>query len=89
MNNPRHNFTTTDAVRYYPDTDTFHVQLTDGAMVFGDEEPTDVMTYYDEDELLCARAVEHASQHPEHVAAALRALREHLGYTRDPIAPSS
>ena len=87
MNSPRHNFTIFDAVRYYPDTDTFHVQLTAGAIVFGDEEPTDVMTYYDEDEVLCARAVEHASTHPQHVADALRALRDHLGITGDPVAP--
>ena len=88
MNDLRHNFKITDAVRYYPDTDTFHVQLTDEAMVFGDEKPADVFTYYDENEVLCARAVEFATRHPRHVMAALRALREHLGYTRDPIAPA-
>ena len=83
MNDQRHNFPTTDAVRYYPDTDTFHVQLTDGAMVFGDEKPNDVFTYYDENEVLCARAVEFATKHPRHVMAAMKALREKLGYTAD------
>ena len=83
MNDQRHNFTTTEAVRYYPDTDTFHVQLTDGAMVYGDEKPADVFTYYDENEVLSARAVEFATRHPRHVMAALKALRAHLGYTVD------
>ncbi len=83
MNNQRHNFKTHEMVRYFPDTDSFHVDLTGEGIFTGDEQRPDVVTYYDENDVPCAILVEHASKHPQLVAKTLKRLREQLGYTAD------
>lgn len=83
MNDQSHNFKAHEMVRYFPDTDSFHVDLTHEGIFTGEELRPDVVTYYDENDLLCAVLIEHASKHPRLVARTLKQLREKLGYTVD------
>ncbi|MGI4877221.1 MAG: DUF2283 domain-containing protein [Janthinobacterium lividum] len=65
-----------ERVRYYPDTDTMYVELRDGMVDGGEEAGKDLVIYYSEDDVALGYEIESASQHPEHIEAALKLLRE-------------
>jgi uncharacterized protein YuzE len=70
------------AVRYYPETDTLFVELRPGPSVSAEDAGEDLVIHYDAAERPVGWEIEHASRHPEHVAAALAALREARGFPR-------
>ncbi len=81
---------TADApVLYEPSTDTLRVELRPWPepapdhhpeLVGGRDAGVDLVIHYGPDGLPCAWEIEHASKHPEHIAAALAALRAAQGY---------
>jgi uncharacterized protein YuzE len=83
VNDQTHNFDLSKRVHYFPDTDSFHVDLTDMPTFTGAENRPDVVTYYDENNVPCAILVEHATRHPRLVAKTLKLLREHVSCTAD------
>jgi uncharacterized protein YuzE len=70
------------AVRYYPETDTLYVELRPDASAGGEDAGEDLVIHYDVSDQPVGWEIEHATQHPEHVAAALAALREVRGFPR-------
>lgn len=68
------------AIRYYPDTDTLYVELRPGPTIAAEEAGEDLVVHYDAADRPAGYEIEHASRHPEHLAAALSALRLARGY---------
>lgn len=68
------------AVRYYPETDTLYVELRAEPSTGGEDAGEDLVIHYDAKDRPVGYEIEHASRRPEHVAAALVALREARGY---------
>jgi uncharacterized protein YuzE len=68
------------AIRYYPETDTMAIEvrpcpdMTRGE-VGGEDAGEDLVIHYGADGLPWLWEIEHASRHPEHIAAALDELR--------------
>jgi uncharacterized protein YuzE len=78
-------------VRYYPDTDTLYVEIRpwphpaggqDTSAVGGEDAGEDLVIHYGPDDRPYAYEIEHASRHPEHIAAALAALRAARGFAK-------
>ena len=74
---------------YEPSTDALRVELRPWPdpvpdhrpeLVGGRDAGVDLVIHDGPDGLPCAREFEHASRHPEHIAAALDALRAAQGY---------
>jgi uncharacterized protein YuzE len=70
------------AVRYFPDTDTMYVVLRAASSVGGEDAGDDLTIHYDAEDRPVGYEIEHASRHPEHVAAALAALRRAKGFAQ-------
>ncbi len=66
---------TDQPIRYYPDTDTMYVELRPGPTTGGEDAGEDLVIHYGEDGQPSGYEIEHASRHPEHIAAALRLVR--------------
>jgi len=62
-------------IRYYPATDTLYVELRPGPTTGGEDAGADLVIHYGEDGRPSGYEIEHASKHPEHIAAALRLVR--------------
>lgn len=62
-------------IRYYPDTDTMYVELRPGPTTGGEDAAEDLVIHYGDDGQPSGYEIEHASTHPEHIAAALRLMR--------------
>ena len=70
-------------IRYYPETDTMAIELRpyptggggDLAQVGGQDEGEDLVVHYAADGAPWLWEIEHASKHPEHIAAALAQIR--------------
>jgi uncharacterized protein YuzE len=69
-----------DAVRYFSDIDTMYVALRSAPSVGGEDAGEDLVIHYDGDNRPVGYEIERASRHPEHVAAALTALRRAGGF---------
>jgi uncharacterized protein YuzE len=74
--------TTEPAIRYYPDTDTMVIEIRSwpgqgsDAKVFGGQDAgEDLVIHYAADGEPWLWEIEHASAHPEHIAAALDEIR--------------
>jgi len=63
-------------LEYFPDTDTLYVEIRPGRTVGGRDGGEDLVIHYDERGQPAGYEIEHASEHPEHVVAALTLLRE-------------
>ena len=70
------------AIRYFPDTDTMAIEIRpwpggtgDPAMVGGEDAGQDLVIHYAADGEPWLWEIEHASAHPEHIAAALDRIR--------------
>lgn len=63
-------------IRYYPDTDTMYVEIRPGMTVGGEDAGEDLVIHYGEDGRPSGYEIEHASKHPEHIAAALELMRQ-------------
>ena len=83
--------TESEFVRYYPDTDTLYVEIRpwpqpdtgqEAAVIGGEDAGEDLVIHYGPDDQPYAYEIEHASRHPEHIAAALAALRTARGFAR-------
>jgi uncharacterized protein YuzE len=70
------------AVRYYPETDTLYIELRSGPTVGGEDAGEDLVIHYDAQNRPAGYEIEHATKHPEHVAAALLALRRARGFAQ-------
>jgi uncharacterized protein YuzE len=70
------------AVRYDPETDTLYVEVLAGPTVGGEDAGDDLVIHYDAKNRPAGYEIEHASRHPEHVAAALTALRQARGFSQ-------
>ncbi len=70
---------TAQPVSYHPDTDTMYVEIVAGTTAFGRDAATDLVLHMSDDGRVMGYEIEHASRHPEHVAAALAALRAARG----------
>lgn len=73
---------TDSAIRYYPDTDTMAIELRpwpgdigDPTAVGGADAGEDLVVHYAGDGEPWLWEIEHASRHPEHIAAALEIIR--------------
>ncbi len=66
---------TDQPIRYYPDTDTMYVELRPGPTTGGEDAGEDLVIHYGEDGRPSGYEIEHASQHPEHIAAALQLVQ--------------
>ena len=69
-------------IRYQPETDTLAIELRpwpgsqgDASLVGGEDAGEDLVIHYAADGQPWFWEIEHASQHPEHIAAALEELR--------------
>jgi hypothetical protein len=70
-------------IRYYPETDTLAIEIRpwpevsagDPNQVGGEDAAADLVTHYAPDGQLWLWEIEHASAHPEHIAAALEEIR--------------
>jgi uncharacterized protein YuzE len=70
-------------IRYYPETDTMAIELRpwpgndagDPQLVGGQDEGEDLVVHYAADGEPWLWEIEHASAHPEHIAAALDQIR--------------
>lgn len=78
-------------IRYYPDTDTLVVEIRpwpeiegDAGMdaIGGEDAGEDLVIHYGPDAQPYLYEIEHASRHPEHITAALAALRAARGFAR-------
>ena len=78
-------------VRYYPDTDTLLIEIRpwpqpadgqDASQIGGEDAAEDLVIHYGPDGQPYAYEIEHASRHPEHIAAALAALRAARGFAQ-------
>ncbi len=67
---------------YDPSTDTMYVEIRPGPTVGGEDAGEDLVIHFGEDDQPSGWEIEHASEHPEHVVAALRALRAARGHVR-------
>jgi uncharacterized protein YuzE len=71
------------AIRYFPDTDTMAIELRpwpgsdggDASAVGGEDAGEDLVVHYAADGEPWLWEIEHASAHPEHIAAALTQIR--------------
>ena len=71
-------------IRYYPETDTMAIELRpfpkgagrDPAQVGGQDVAKDLVVHYAADGEPWLWEIEHASRHPEHIAAALGQIRQ-------------
>jgi uncharacterized protein YuzE len=71
------------AIRYYPDTDTMAIELRpwpvghsgDPKAIGGEDAGEDLVIHYAADGEPWLWEIEHASAHPEHIAAALSLIR--------------
>jgi len=74
---------TSPAIRYYPESDTMAIELRpwpgdgagDPANIGGQDEGEDLVVHYAADGQPWLWEIEHASEHPEHIAAALEQIR--------------
>jgi uncharacterized protein YuzE len=71
-------------IRYYPDTDTMAIEVRpwpgdagDRQQIGGQDAGEDLVIHYAADGRPWMWEIEHASSHPEHIAAALAAIRRH------------
>jgi len=70
-------------IRYQPETDTMAIELRpwpdsasgDAAQIGGEDGGEDLVIHYAPDGDPWMWEIEHASRHPEHIAAALRQIR--------------
>jgi uncharacterized protein YuzE len=69
-------------IRYYPDTDTMAIEVRswpegegDADQIGGEDAGEDLVIHYGPDGMPWLWEIEHASKHPEHIAAALDELR--------------
>jgi len=70
-------------IRYYPDTDTMAIEIRpwpedeggDPGKVGGEDAGEDLVIHYARDGQPWLWEIEHASVHPEHIAAALEQIR--------------
>jgi uncharacterized protein YuzE len=71
-------------IRYYPETDTMAIELrpwpetadaTDRSAIGGEDAGDDLVVHYAADGQPWLWEIEHASAHPEHIAAALAHIR--------------
>jgi hypothetical protein len=70
-------------IRYYPDTDSMAIELrpwpgaapANPAAIGGEDAGIDLVIHYAADGQPWLWEIEHASTHPEHIAAALEAIR--------------
>jgi uncharacterized protein YuzE len=74
--------TSEPTIRYYPDTDTMAIELRpwpeatgDANGVGGEDAGEDLVIHYAADGEAWLWEIEHASRHPEHIAAALSQIR--------------
>jgi len=73
------------SIRYFPETDTMAIELrpwpealeNDQAKVGGEDAGEDLVIHYAPDGEPWLWEIEHASAHPEHIAAALGQIRKH------------
>jgi uncharacterized protein YuzE len=73
-------------IRYYPDTDTMAIELRpwpegsigDQRAIGGEDAGEDLVIHYAADGEPWLWEIEHASVHPEHIAAALAQIRKRL-----------
>jgi uncharacterized protein YuzE len=68
------------AIRYYPDTDTMAIEIRPwpggrGRAAGGEDAGEDLVIHYAPDGEPWLWEIEHASVHPEHIAAALEEIR--------------
>lgn len=70
-------------IRYQPDTDTLAIELRpwpatqgDASLVGGEDAGEDLVIHYAADGQPWLWEIEHASRHPEHIAAALEQVRQ-------------
>lgn len=70
------------AIRYYPETDTMAIEIRpwpgaggDPSSVGGEDAGADLVVHFAADGRPWLWEIEHASAHPEHIAAALEELR--------------
>jgi uncharacterized protein YuzE len=71
------------AIRYFPDTDTMAIELRpwpedgagDASAIGGEDAGEDLVIHYAADGEPWLWEIEHASVHPEHIAAALTQIR--------------
>lgn len=77
-------------IRYYPDTDTLVVEIRAwpdagggaGDAIGGEDAGDDLVIHYGPDDKPYLYEIEHASRHPEHITAALAAVRAARGFAR-------
>ena len=73
-------------IRYYPETDTMAIELrpwpeerrSDRSQVGGEDSGEDLVIHYAPDGDPWLWEIEHASAHPEHIAAALVQIRSRI-----------
>ena len=73
-------------IRYYPDTDTMAIELrpwpedgsANSAEIGGQDAGEDLVIHYAADGEAWLWEIEHASRHPEHIAAALTQIRKRV-----------
>jgi uncharacterized protein YuzE len=81
--------TTQPAIRYYPESDTMAIELRswpedgagESAQIGGEDAGDDLVIYYAPDGEPWLWEIEHASVHPEHIAAALAQIRSRVAQT--------
>jgi len=81
--------TTQPAIRYHPETDTLAIELRpwpgrgagDDAQIGGEDGGEDLVIHYAPDGEPWLWEIEHASVHPEHIAAALAQIRSRAAQT--------
>jgi uncharacterized protein YuzE len=74
---------TASTIRYFPDTDTMTVEIrpwpgeaASTEAIGGEDAGEDLVIHYAADGEPWLWEIEHASQHPEHIAAALSLIRQ-------------
>jgi uncharacterized protein YuzE len=78
--------TTEPAIHYYPDTDTLAIELRpwpegregDKSQIGGEDAGEDLVIHYAADGEPWLWEIEHASVHPEHIAAALAQIKKRV-----------
>ena len=81
--------TTQPAIRYYPESDTMAIELRpwpeggagERAQIGGEDAGEDLVIHYAADGEPWLWEIEHASAHPEHIAAALAQIRSRVART--------
>ena len=64
------------AIEYFPDTDTVYIKLRDGMIDGGEDAGEDLVIYYSVDDVPMGYEIENASNHGDHIQAALKLIRE-------------